>query len=88
MYGYFAITVTFCIFQPKRQHSKGSLCDYPIDIDECSISIDNDCDQHSNCTNIDGSFLCTCDSGYTGDGAFCKGKKVLLVCTKLYIPKI
>jgi hypothetical protein len=47
-----------------------------LDIDECSLSIDN-CDQNSNCTNIPGSFLCTCDDGHFWNGTVCEGKKQL-----------
>ena len=43
-----------------------------IDIDECSLSIDN-CDLNANCTNTDGSFFCTCNGGYTGNGTTCAG---------------
>jgi hypothetical protein len=44
-----------------------------LDIDECSQSVNN-CHQNSNCINIDGSFLCTCGSGYSGNGTVCQGK--------------
>jgi hypothetical protein len=62
----------FCRELPKVFHSRLSCFYISIDIDECSLSIDN-CHQNSNCTNIDGSFLCTCDSGYTGNGTVCQG---------------
>ncbi|XP_042016474.1 uncharacterized protein LOC121764531 [Salvia splendens] len=35
------------------------------DINECD---DNPCGPHSQCKNVPGSFSCTCDSGYNGDG--------------------
>ena len=44
-----------------------------IDIDECSRWIDN-CHSDAYCTNTDGSFLCTCGIGYTGNGTVCQGK--------------
>ena len=31
----------------------------------------NNCDDNANCTNIDGSFECACNSGYSGDGTCC-----------------
>ena len=40
------------------------------DIDECK----NDpsiCDVNSDCHNTDGSYICICKSGYTGDGKTC-----------------
>ena len=42
------------------------------DIDECSTDTDN-CDMRASCINNDGSFLCTCNIGYTGDGIMCTG---------------
>lgn len=40
------------------------------DIDECAT---NPCDTNANCTNSAGSFTCTCNTGYTGNGTFCEG---------------
>ena len=45
-----------------------------IDIDECE---EYPCDSNANCTNIDGSFLCTCHIGYTGNGLSCEGKEII-----------
>ena len=46
-----------------------------LDVDECSLSLEN-CHENSSCTNFNGSFLCTCDNGYTGNGTVCEGKQV------------
>ena len=43
-----------------------------LDIDECVINIDN-CHSHAYCTDTNGSFYCTCNHGYTGNGTFCEG---------------
>ncbi|XP_078575880.1 uncharacterized protein LOC144861750 [Branchiostoma floridae x Branchiostoma japonicum] len=40
------------------------------DINECTVGTDN-CHIQATCTNTDGSFICTCDTGYTGDGVTC-----------------
>ena len=40
------------------------------DIDECAMETDM-CDMNANCTNTDGSYDCTCDNGYSGDGLTC-----------------
>jgi hypothetical protein len=40
------------------------------DVDECSLNTDN-CDANATCTNTAGSFTCTCNSGYTGNGVTC-----------------
>ena len=46
------------------------------DIDECSMA--NDCDMENGiCTNTNGSYKCSCVSGYSGDGFNCTGKITL-----------
>ena len=45
---------------------------FTTDIDECSAET-NPCDENADCTNIDGSFSCTCKEGFTGDGKTCQG---------------
>ena len=41
------------------------------DIDEC---LNSPCDVNAMCTDNDGSFDCTCNIGFTGDGLTCMGK--------------
>ncbi|MCA9513341.1 MAG: hypothetical protein KC635_00205, partial [Myxococcales bacterium] len=41
------------------------------DVDECADVELNDCDEHATCANSDGSYECTCEDGYTGDGFAC-----------------
>ena len=43
-----------------------------IDIDECETSSVM-CASNASCMNMDGSYECTCDSGYSGDGLSCTG---------------
>ena len=42
------------------------------DIDECLDENDNDCSMNSTCTNIPGSYNCTCNAKFTGDGFNCE----------------
>ena len=49
----------------------------PTDDDECKNGM-HDCDMNANCTNTKGSFECTCNNGFVGDGKTC--------ISKLYIP--
>jgi len=42
------------------------------DIDECAIN-NGGCDTEAICSNSEGSFMCTCQSGYSGDGNTCAG---------------
>ena len=42
-----------------------------IDINECEGS--NNCDINANCTNTQGNYTCSCNTGYHGDGVNCSG---------------
>ena len=42
-----------------------------LDVNECME--DFQCDMNSRCTNTEGSFNCTCITGYTGNGTVCTG---------------
>ena len=42
------------------------------DINECEINMDN-CNSNAVCINVPGSFTCTCNQGYRGDGSTCTG---------------
>ena len=43
------------------------------DVDECERDADN-CDVNANCSDTEGSFNCTCVTGYEGDGMNCISK--------------
>ena len=43
------------------------------DIDECSEAVDS-CDMNAVCADADGSFTCTCQVGFSGDGLTCGSK--------------
>ncbi len=50
-------------------------CDKTLlsDINECTAGEMNSCSTYANCTNLPGSYLCTCNKGYQGDGIHCEG---------------
>ena len=50
-----------------------------LDINECTLGTHN-CHASATCTNIPGSFNCTCKIGYSGNGTFCQG----LICFCYY----
>ncbi len=47
-----------------------------LDIDECKG--ENLCHKFANCKNTNGSYLCSCKSGFFGDGFSCIGIKNFL----------
>ena len=44
-----------------------------LDVDECAMNSTNDCSVNADCENTEGAFLCTCRSGFAGDGKSCTG---------------
>ncbi len=48
------------------------------DIDECTVGTHDCVPANSTCQNTPaGSFTCTCDTGYTGNGTVCTGEYVM-----------
>ena len=43
------------------------------DVNECTEGT-NSCHRHASCYNTLGSYSCSCNPGYTGDGFSCTGK--------------
>ena len=43
------------------------------DVNECAKD-EHNCHVDGYCTNTDGSFVCTCQNAYTGDGVMCSGE--------------
>ena len=46
------------------------------DRDECALGTD-DCDANATCANTPGSFTCTCNAGFVGDGTTCDANGVV-----------
>ncbi len=44
-----------------------------LDIDECILDT-HDCSPDAACSNDVGSYQCTCNPGFSGDGKTCQGK--------------
>ena len=51
-----------------------------IDVNECVLG-EHDCDGNATCYNTDGSFTCSCNEGYYGNGELCSpvGKTIILM---------
>ena len=46
---------------------------YYLDIPECGLELDN-CHFNATCQDTSGSFQCTCNTGFQGNGVNCTGK--------------
>ncbi|CAB4017304.1 fibrillin-2-like isoform X48 [Paramuricea clavata] len=46
------------------------ICFHLTDNDECQLGT-HICHQHASCQNTDGSFGCSCNEGYSGNGTTC-----------------
>ncbi|KAF3980678.1 MAG: hypothetical protein HFP76_00920 [Methylococcales symbiont of Iophon sp. n. MRB-2018] len=44
-----------------------------MDVDECTETPDV-CGSNATCTNSNGSFMCTCNPGYTRNGTVCSSR--------------
>ena len=53
------------------------------DINECASY---PCHPNATCTNTEGSYICNCQSGYSGNGTFCEGNQNILLIVLWVIP--
>ena len=58
-----------------------NLLTHSPDVNECAGNV-SVCDEHANCTDSEGSFLCTCNTGFSGDGYNCSSE--ILASIKLH----
>ena len=58
-------------FCEKAENNNISVFEPSLDTNECDVTSP----YHANatCNNTEGSYICTCDPGYTGDGDMCNG---------------
>lgn len=50
-----------------------------LDLNECELSLD-DCDRNALCEDIVGSYNCTCNFGYSGNGTLCSKLDYIIIC--------
>ena len=58
-----------------------STCDYDcktVGIANQFCGVSDNCDINAACADTEGSFTCTCEEGYTGDGVSCQGMNQLI----------
>ena len=56
------------------------------DTDECSEGL-NACDDNASCTNTQGGYNCTCNTGYAGNGSTCSGTYVCMYISENIMPR-
>jgi len=54
------------------------------DINECELEVPP-CGSNANCSDTDGSFICTCRTGFEGNGFTCTGKAAMQISFQVYI---
>ena len=60
---------------------------WTADIDECTRDTDR-CHANANCHNTEGSYTCSCNSGYTGDGFSCNSKFIYFQSQQLLLASL
>ena len=76
--------VSVDIFSPIAKeitHINYAFYTYILDINEC---LTNPCHWNATCNNKIGSYMCVCDTGYSGDGFNCTGIQLILLLIQEY----
>ena len=80
---YFFISYTLyksSLYFRMRQFNLFSILFPNTDIKECSQT-SKPCHQNANCTELQGSFNCSCSQGYIGNGTYCEGWYNIIIIT-------
>ena len=56
---------------------------FSSDINECLVD-PSPCADNAACANTDGSYACTCEEGYTGNGTYCQGNVYCILILWLF----
>ena len=62
----------------NKEKFRSVLFTYFIDENECTLAIHN-CHNNAACLNTNGSFACSCNTGYSGNGVKCEGEETLSI---------
>ena len=54
------------------------------DIDECTT--ESPCHANATCNNTEGSYICECNTGFSGDGFTCEGRFFLIKWSNIHFP--
>ena len=81
MWGYHLL---FWIFDDRKANDIDN--EIKLDENECDLNTNN-CDKNAMCNNTIGSFNCTCNSGYSGNGVDCNGTIIFVFWKKQVINK-
>ena len=71
----------FCSFISIYDKYVGNLV--LTDVDECVLGVHN-CDVNANCTNTVGSFNCSCNMGYSGNGVNCSKCNICAISVHVF----
>ena len=72
---YSIVTIYLCTYGSSNADSIHCIQQsfFVLDVDECMDS-PGICDPNANCSNLFGSYKCTCNMGYSGNGSVCESK--------------
>ena len=74
------------VFESKRIESSNTKTKmkFVADVNECLMSSANNCDVNAECSNSHGSFFCTCEPEYTGNGTHCQGRNSTIIRNRYF----